>query len=162
MEIPLRVGFREFCPACGDFVNDLDAETGWCLECSGSKKSRCLNCQKFFTKDQPHRKLCGGCRHDRWLLRHADQLEEFLARGATIKLAIREVYAANQSSCIVCGGSIREGTNFCTKNLSCRRWRRRYRTLRVRYQSRRVIDPSKQALSQVSAEIFAENYNMEL
>ena len=156
---------QEYCPSCGNFVDEIDLDSGWCLECTGDSKARCLNCDELFTKDQPHRKLCGHCREERWLLQHADELEDYLVRGATFAFAKREVYHNNRPRCTSCGDPIKNASNgamFCTQRLECRRWRRRYRTVREQNERRSLIDPAKMALAQVSAEIFAEKHRMKL
>lgn len=156
---------EEVCPSCGNFVDHLDIETGFCLECLGISQSQCLGCTKPFHKDTPHRKLCATCRDERWLERHADELEEFLVYGARMAFAKREVYKRNRPVCIVCSKPIKgaaEGASFCTATIECRRWRKRYRTLRENYQGRGIIDPAKTALAEVSAEIFATTHKMEI
>lgn len=147
------------CASCGHFVDALDGETGWCYECSGRHISRCMACNEEFLKDQPHRKLCAGCRDERWLERHADELEVYLSYGARISFAKREVYKQNRPVCIACGNPIKgaaDGATFCKRTMECRRWRRRYRTLKEK------LHDSKQALSQVSAEVFASRHQMEI
>lgn len=156
---------EEFCPSCGNFVDTLDVETGFCLECLGISQSQCLGCKEPFTKDSPHRKLCGKCRDERWLERHADELEQYLIYGARMSFAKREVYKHNRPVCISCGTAIKgapEGASFCTTSIECRRWRKRYRTLRENYQGKGLIDPAKSALAEVSAEIFASSHRMEI
>jgi len=156
---------RDYCPSCGNFVDDIDADTGWCLECSGGSQARCIGCGNLFTKDAPHRKLCPWCREERWLLRHANEIEDYMLAGATFKFAKREVYYNNRPVCISCNEPIplaTNGANFCTRYIMCRRWRRRYRTVREQNIRKGIIDPAKMALAQVSAEIFAEHYTMEI
>lgn len=152
-----------FCTSCGDFVDQLDSDTGWCLECSGISLSICYGCGVYFEKDTPHRKLCKSCREERWLTNHADELELYLSYGARMEFAKREVYHNNRPHCMSCGDSIaKEGANFCNKKIACKRWARRYRRLRERYQARGIIDPKRIALSEVSAEIFATKHKMEI
>lgn len=156
---------EEVCPACGNFVNSLDVETGWCNACLGISQSQCFACGGNFIKDTPHRKLCTSCRDERWLERHANEIEEFLSYGARMSFAKREIYKLNRPVCIACGVSIKgaaESASFCTTSIECRRWRKRYRTLRESYQGKRVIDPAKTALAEVAAEIYASRHRMEL
>lgn len=156
----------DFCPSCGNFVNHIDAITGWCYVCSGDTKTQCIACGREFTKDQPHRKLCGWCREERWLIRHADEIEEYMQYGASFQFAKRETYynSRYRPVCISCGRSIKfrpaNGAIFCKQTIRCRRWRRRYRTLREQNLRKGIIDPAKMAHSQVAAEIFAETYVM--
>ena len=156
---------REFCVSCGNFVDELDETTGFCLECIGSVKTRCLGCSQLFARDQPHRRLCPKCREERWLERNADRLEDYLEFGATIQFAKRSVYGENRPVCLSCNEPIKgakNGANFCTRTTDCRRWQRRYRTLREQSIGMRLLDPAKQALAQISAEIFAERHSMHL
>lgn len=151
---------EQLCPSCGEFVDELDDGSGFCLSCTyGETRRNCLACSDRFTADQPHRKLCPKCRDERWLARHAEELEIYLSYGARIEFAKRQVYYENRPVCIACGQPIKgaaDGANFCTRTIECRRWRRRYRTLRERYSDQ------KKALAEVSAEIFALRYKMEL
>lgn len=154
-----RVAEQDYCPSCGKFVDELDDASGWCFECSGTGETRCIACGEKFRKDQPHRKLCHGCRDERWLERHANELEVYLEFGARISFAKREVYKQNRPVCIACGNPIKgaaDGTIFCTRTIDCKRWQRRYRTLRDKYHD------AKLALSQVSAEVFASRHKMEI
>jgi len=149
----------DYCPNCGNFVDELDDASGWCFECAGTGEIRCIACNGKFHKDQPHRKLCPGCRDERWLGRHANELEDYLSFGARLGFAKREVYKRNRPVCISCGDPIKgaaDGATFCKRTIECRRWRRRYRTLRERYHDQ------KQALAQVSAEVFASRHKMEI
>lgn len=150
---------EELCPACGNFVDALDDETGFCYLCIGDAKTHCLACGNEFTADQAHRKLCPTCREERWLSYHADELEVYLSYGARIGFAKKQVYYENRPVCIACGEPIKgaaDGAMFCTRTIECRRWRRRYRTLREKR------NDQKQAVAEVSAEIFAVQYKMEL
>jgi len=156
---------NEFCPSCGSFVDRIVAETGWCVVCSGDTQAVCIGCNDLFVKDQPHRKLCPWCREERWLLRHADEIERYLADGFSIHYARREIYESNRPVCISCGNPIKGATNgamFCKQTIECRRWRRRYRTVREQYLRDGIIDPAKKAVAQVSAEIFAATFIMEI
>lgn len=99
------------------------------------------------------------------MIRHADEIEEYMAAGATFKFAKREVYYVNRPICTSCGKPIKgaaSGAIFCTTTIECRRWKRRYRTIREQNMRKGIIDPAKKALAQVSAEIFAEAYTMEI
>jgi len=148
----------EFCPSCGEEVESLEDGTGWCSECSGTIKTACIACGNPYKRDQPHRRLCRTCREERWLARNADALEAELATGLSITQAKKEVYQINKPVCLSCGSSIPNGrpnsTHFCTQNPECRKWRRRYRTLREGYARKGVQDPRKKALAMISAELF--------
>lgn len=150
---------QELCPSCGDFVNQLNDTTGFCDSCSGDNRAQCMACGEKFVADQPYRKLCRSCRDERWLERHADELEDLLSYGARIAFAKRQVYRENRPLCIACGDPIKgvaKGALFCTRTIDCRRWRRRYKTLREKYNS------ESRAKKEVAAEIFAASYNMGL
>lgn len=156
---------EEFCPSCGEFVDALDDETGFCYTCIGDARRDCLACGKQFRADQTHRKLCPSCRDERWLQQHAEEVEVYLSYGARIEFARRQVYFENRPVCIACGQPIKGATNgavFCTRTIVCRKWRRRYRTLREKYESRGARNSQKLALAEVSAEIFAFQHTMEL
>jgi hypothetical protein len=157
--LELQAVREDYCPNCGNFVDELDEASGWCFDCSGTGVARCMACGDNFHKDQPHRKLCPKCRDERFLERHADTLEDYLSYGARIGFAKREVYKQNRPVCIACGNPMnlsKAGATFCKRTIECRRWRRRYRTLKEKYHD------SKQALSQVSAEVFASRHKMEI
>ena len=147
----------ELCPSCGEFVEELDEDTGWCYTCSGVTKVSCLSCGAPFQKDAAHRKLCPKCRDERWLARNAESLEALLLHGYSITNARDQVYEYNRPHCLSCGAVLagaRNNAHFCTKTPECRSWRRRYRTLKERYQRQGATNASKQALSQVGAEIW--------
>ena len=147
----------EVCPSCGDIVEELDENTGWCKQCAGVEETYCLSCGSTFSKDAPHRKLCPKCRDERWLARNADALELLLLHGYTIANAKQQVYEHNRPKCLSCGAVLsgaRNGALFCTKTQECRSWRRRYRTLKERYQRQGSQNPAKQASAQVNAEIW--------
>jgi hypothetical protein len=149
---------QDLCPCCGEFA-ELDEQTGWCLPCSGELAVGCMNCGKFFEKDLPHRKLCPSCRNERWLERNADLMDDLIARhGLTPRRAQLEIYRFNRPLCLSCNQPIRGGragdTFFCTTSVACKKWQRRYRTLREAYQRKHVLDVKKQALAAVSAEIY--------
>lgn len=147
----------EVCPSCGELVDELDYVTGWCPSCSGTEKVSCLSCGEHFSKDAPHRKLCPKCRDERWLARNADSLESLLQHGYTISQAKQQVYETNRPKCLSCGAVLagaRSDAQFCKKTAECRSWRRRYRTLKERYQRSGSTNPAKQAKAQVNAEIW--------
>lgn len=55
----------EVCPFCGEFVDELIEETGWCDRCHVLNKhgrvssSPCENCHRYFPG---HGRLCSGCK----------------------------------------------------------------------------------------------------
>jgi len=142
-------------------VQELAEETGWCFQCSGIENTACLSCGKNFKKDQPHRKLCSGCRNERWLASNADTLEYLIQTGLSAIHARYMVYNHNRPRCLSCGNSIHGGRNgvtlFCKKTPECRRWRRRYRTVKEQLERKGVMEVQKQAIALVSAEIYIES-----
>lgn len=154
---PADISDFDICPSCGELVYELDELTGWCPECSGVTTVSCLSCGEGFAKDAAHRKLCPKCRDERWLARNANALEILLQHGYSIANARQQVYENNRPHCLSCGVVLigaRNGAQFCTKTPECRSWRRRYRTLKERYQRKGSQAAAKQAIAQVSAEIW--------
>lgn len=148
---------QEICPSCGGLFYELDDVTGWCPECAGVTTVSCLSCGEGFAKDAAHRKLCPKCRDERWLARNADAMEVLLRHGYSIGNARQQVYEHNRPHCLSCGAVLvgaRNGAQFCTKTQECRSWRRRYRTLKENYQRKGLQQAAKQAIAQVSAEIW--------
>lgn len=147
----------ELCPSCGEFVLHLELDTGWCSECSGITESRCESCGRSYTKDAPHRRLCQYCRRERWLERNGELMEELIERMPA-EAAMRQIYAMNRPFCFSCGNQIKGGkpgiSMFCQANVACRKWQRRYRTLKDKFTRKGLQNPKKQALATVAAEIY--------
>lgn len=114
---------NELCPSCGEFVDELIEETGFCRECSGvgdSSESPTLNGK--------------AKRRELWLRENADIIEGVMldaqttAKDAIIRLAVNEV-----SRCECCGEEMPHTTVgrhfFCSKHEKCRKARRYYKYL---------------------------------
>lgn len=122
---------NELCPNCGEFVVDLNYDTGWCDECTEQVRSneggnlcrRCLN----QVGDLTHR-YCRVCRTLRWLEEYANEIERHMATGLTVEVAIDKVKSNGHPSCLLCGGKMRRSTRgvalFCTQP-ACRKAYRR-------------------------------------
>lgn len=102
----------EFCPNCGNDVEELDSFTGWCSECTP-------------TEATPRRIA--------WLEKNADKIEDRMMQGLTVAQAISVVREDNRPTCLCCGDPIYHGTAgrhfFCKKRPECRKARRRYKYL---------------------------------
>ena len=101
---------QEFCPDCGEFVDQLNEWTGFCYNCTPSTQSRV----------------------ERWLIKYADTVEYVMqVQGITAKLAIIEVHATYKATCIICDEPIKHGTHgrhfICSSTPECRKARRRYK-----------------------------------
>src|SRR5215831_9979991 len=118
----------DVCPSCGDFVNELNPATGFCLSCSPLNCMRCGN-----ERTTPGHKFCITCQRTNWLERNADALEKEMAEGQSFRQAIEIVSRENRATCIICGSAIvgrsKASTIFCTKTSACRRARGRYSKL---------------------------------
>jgi len=112
------------CPNCGEFVDHLDEQTGFCDTCTGVGSVN----TKGPTPTDKASKL------ESWLRENADTIESMmLADNVTAKFAIREILQSERPTCRTCGDSMPHTTNgrhiFCTKKPECRRARRYYRYL---------------------------------
>lgn len=119
----------EVCPSCGELTEWLNDSTGWCQNCSVDFCS-CGN-------EVPQgKKLCSSCSYDKFLLTNADALERYTAQGDSLETAKHKVLNENRSYCLCCHEPIKHGKNafFCTQNVLCRKAKRRYRTLRERFE----------------------------
>lgn len=140
----------EVCPSCGGY-GTLSFNSGWCADCvpeefcskclvpleSPTENGECGACRKcrgcghVFSNDA-NRAYCSTCRRNRWLLRNADKIEEFILRGFSVKKAIKEVQQGNLPKCRRCGDEVPGNYQglFCTNKLECRRAYNRYRYYR--------------------------------
>jgi len=85
-------------------------------------------------------------------------MEELIGEGKSAKLAMRQIYSMNRPFCFSCGDQIKGGkpgiSMFCQSKVECRRWYRRYRTLKEKFRNKGIENPKKQAIATVAAEIF--------
>jgi hypothetical protein len=114
----------EVCSNCGDFVERLNEETGWCYSCS---PPTCNKCGGPRTSDH---KVCIGCQREAWYERNAEQLEEYISKGLSLSEAKSKIIGENRAICVVCSSSIpgkhKKNTLFCKKNEECRKSRWKY------------------------------------
>ena len=113
------------CPSCGDFTDDLNANTGFCYKCSPKICPRCgRDC-----KNNGHN-LCIKCQRALWWERNAGRIEEFMSLGYTLRQARKLIVDENRAVCISCSESIpgrsRETTIFCSRYQRCRTAKRSY------------------------------------
>jgi len=106
----------QICPDCGEFVDELNEQTGWCFNCSPSAHHNSVS------------------RVERWLIRYADTVEFVMqVQSITAKLAIIEVHATYKATCIICHSPIKHGTHgrhfLCNSTPECKKARRRYKYL---------------------------------
>lgn len=125
----------ELCPSCGDFA-ELNAITGWCLECTGG--DYCQRCGRPFANDS-YRRYCSTCRVDQWLEDNADEIEDCLEAGFSVKEAINQVKAKNKTRCISCL-DVLQGPGLLCHKPKCRKVYNRYRVRRAKgYTQERAI-----------------------
>lgn len=143
----------EVCPACGDFVEALYAETGWCLECSEvsepAKLTPCGGCRRLFKPSHETRTHCSTCLKYEWRISNADLIEAYMAQGFGLLAAIAEVRSNNAPCCLNCGTPIKSGYGgvaFFCKEPACRKVYRRYRIFK---EQRRM--PKEAALKEALA-----------
>lgn len=115
----------DLCPSCGEF-NHLREDTGFCNDCSPG--DFCDTCGNLFSPDQQTRTTCSTCRYERWLAKHADRLEEFIAEGLTFSEAKKKVREQSKTICISCGTPLAQHRGrLCTTNKKCKSVRVRTR-----------------------------------
>lgn len=119
MDTVATAALNELCPNCGDFVDSLVDETGWCGSCSGV--TPCPSCGKWIEIGAG--KYCGSCKYDRWLELNANTIESYMVQGLTAAEAKRAAVKSNRPICNSCGGEIKGGTLgrhfFCKKTKAC-------------------------------------------
>lgn len=136
----------EFCSSCGNEVESLVDETGWCKDCS---KEYCPKCGK---KKRIDREFCSSCIRVKWLEDHADEIEELQSTGLSLSKAREVIYDKIRPTCLVCNSKIsgaKSSALFCNKTFECKQARRRYRTLRTGAHSL----PAQIAVEQVLREL---------
>jgi hypothetical protein len=102
---------EEYCPSCGDWVNYLvfNHDTGWCNSCSGTQdhQPRCIHCGSVLQPEHG-RTTCHTCRLERWLTKHADELEFLVVvKGYTIAQARLVIVKMIRPICQCCGKPIK-------------------------------------------------------
>ena len=112
----------EFCPDCGEFVDELNEWTGFCFDCTPS------------THPPQTPNQAPPSRIERWLIKYADHVEYVMqVQHTTARLAIVEVHATYKATCVICHNPIRHGTHgrhfICNATTECKKARRRYKYL---------------------------------
>lgn len=132
MGIALSNTEQEFCAECGEFVDQLNDETGWCHSCSGTTPTVITVYLGYGNR----RTLKAS-----WFETNANAIERFLAEGLTFSLAVEAVLRGNRPICQCCGNEIkgvasttRGAVLFCRKREQCHRMAVRYKY--YRYQRR--------------------------
>jgi hypothetical protein len=101
----------EFCPNCGNEVNELDDETGFCAECTP-------NPRELYS------------RVEQYLAANAEELEFYIYHGKSLYQAIDLLHDGNhRPKCLCCGAVIKRAKRtavFCRQNKECRRYSRKY------------------------------------
>lgn len=119
--------FSELCPSCGEFVDELNEQTGFCVSCSNGVGV-------FEEKGPTPIKSVKAERLELWLTENADTIEDLmLADNITAKEAIKLIVQNEKPTCQVCGDEMPHTTAgrhiICTKKPECRKARRYYRYL---------------------------------
>src|SRR4029077_14316321 len=105
---------QEFCPDCGEFVDELNEQTGFCYNCTQSA----------------HSSTPVVSRLEKWLCKYADTIEEEM-RSCDIGAieAIANVLSSHQATCMICDRIIKHGTFgrhfICSSTPQCKKARRR-------------------------------------
>ena len=114
----------EVCPNCGNYVDELNEEEGWCFECAPAKCKRCSG-ERTSTN-----KYCISCQRILWYERNAEKLEEYIAEGLSLSEAKSKIIRENRAICVVCSSEIqgkhKSNTLFCKKNSECRKARKKF------------------------------------
>ncbi len=115
---------NDLCPNCGEFVDHLDEQTGFCEKCTGVGS---VNTKGPTSTDK-------ASKLELWLRTNANTIEDFmLAENVSAKFAIRELMQLEKPHCRTCGNEMPHTTPgrhmVCTKRPECRKARRYYRYL---------------------------------
>lgn len=134
------VELDEFCPSCGEWVNRLVPEFGWCAGCvvRHHPNIRVCSCGNTFPSSS-NRLVCPTCNDENWLRLHADRIEDYLAVGYSFTTARQQVRRDIRPDCINCNTPIRGGRYdalFCTTKKECVQAYGRYNRLRQKGMSR--------------------------
>ena len=118
MNLSHSIENNELCPNCGNFTDQLDEVSGFCLTCNPSEKP-----------PQAYNRI------EIWLVKNADLIEErMLANNQPAKVVISEIMQQSKAVCLVCGSNIDHGTKdrhkICKKTPNCKKARRYYSYLK--------------------------------
>jgi hypothetical protein len=108
----------ECCPNCGEFVDALNDETGWCDSCSGVVPA------------QPSWYVL-------WLERNADEIERVMVIHCCSAGKAKQIVAVtNRPMCLCCKNPIKRGNTsrdlFCSATPECKRAQSTFRRLHRR------------------------------
>lgn len=126
---------EHYCPSCGEWVNSLNENTGWCVNCTPTHhpdSRSCPTCGVVIPIHHNHR-LCSQCKAEEWLAKHADSIELYMMVGWSFAAAKRQVINDIRPNCVICDTPISGGNAdalFCTAQKECRTAQRRYRLYR--------------------------------
>lgn len=126
---------EELCPSCGDFVEKLNDETGWCDPCSGiTPSTHCRRCNQPLGANNG---LCNQCKYILWLEKNADAIERVMVQYCVSSAQAKKiVLEQNRPLCLCCLNPIKGGTKgrhfFCTKTAKCRKAQNAYRYYKFR------------------------------
>ena len=142
----------EVCPNCGNLVELLLDDTGWCPTCTllplhAGGASLCAHCGAVHKETG---RLCGRCKRENWNKKHSSVIKVYMDKGYTYREARALASEVSRPLCVICGQRIKGGNErsmFCSATTECRRARRRYLYL---YQSKGI--PKATALNQVIQE----------
>lgn len=125
----------EFCAQCGEFVDYLNDETGWCNPCSGV--TPCLRCDEPLNERAvgANERLCNRCKYLVWLETNADAIDRVMAtQEISAAAAKRVIIQQNRPICPSCNNPIKGGTKgrhvLCTQTAKCRKAHNAYRYYR--------------------------------
>lgn len=124
---------EELCPSCGEFVDRLNDDTGWCDLCSGiTPSTHCKRCNQPLGANNG---LCNECKYIVWLEQNADAIDRTMANYCVSAAQAKKiVLAENRPVCLCCNNPIKGGTKnrhfFCTKTAKCRKAQNAYRYYR--------------------------------
>lgn len=131
-----KVRIEDYCPSCGNWVDRLVVDAGWCASCfvqEFPEQKVCPDCYSAFPAST-QTKYCSSCKTERWLEQHADRIEAYLLVGYTYTSAKRQVAHDIRPACVICGNAIIGGNSdalFCKRTKYCRRAKRRFNLYRA-------------------------------
>lgn len=145
---------QEFCISCGELVDSLDDNTGWCNPCSGIRQKtdkKCVRCNTALSSFSSEY-ICLTCKESDW----ANEIEELMGRGFSYTRAKLLIAKNNQATCLSCGDIMPRATKgrhlFCANRTSCKSASRRVKHLRLNKGMSHT-----DALNKVLGEIHATN-----
>jgi hypothetical protein len=112
---------------------------GWCVFCIDAYHpllKKCEDCDRVISR-KSNKKVCVLCSRERWLKRHAEEVEAvMIAMQLSVEDAINEVKANSAGTCFSCGVVVSNGALFCTRP-QCILQKELYRKIYRKVNSRR-------------------------